>query len=160
MSYNDREKFVAPCGLYCGACSIRSAYNRNDSVLLKAMADGVSLYLGHKVEAKDLACKGCLSDVVSISCRECKMRDCAFSKGLKYCSECTDSPCELIKNFNSDGLPHHAEVLYNVRHQQEIGVDAWAKEQEVIWRCPGCSAGTDWYANKCHSCGADLSGHF
>ena len=155
-----KEVFVAPCGLYCGACSIRSAYNRNDSVLLKAMADGVSLYLGHKVEAKDLACKGCLSDVVSISCRECKMRDCAFSKGLKYCSECIDSPCELIKNFNNDGLLHHAEVLYNIRHQREIGVDAWIKEQDKRWRCPGCSAETDWYANKCHSCGADLSGHF
>ena len=152
--------FVAPCGLYCGACSIRSASNRKDSVLLDAMADGVSLYLGHKVEAKDLACKGCLSDVVSISCRECKMRDCAFSKGLKYCSECTESPCELIKSFNNDGLPHHAEVLYNVRRQREIGVDSWLSEQAERWRCPGCSTETDWYANKCHSCGADLSGHF
>ncbi len=157
---DERAVFVAPCGLYCGACSIRSAYNRHDSELLKAMADGVSLYLGHKVDAKDLACKGCLSDVVSISCRECKMRECAAAKGLTRCSECSDSPCELVKSFNDDGLPHHAEVLKNLKRQREIGVDAWIKEQDKRWRCPKCSAGTDWYAGKCPQCGADLSGHF
>jgi hypothetical protein len=156
----DKKKFVAPCGLYCGACSIRAAYNRKDAQLLQAMADGVSLYLGHKVEAKDLACKGCLSDVVSISCRECKIRDCGFAKGLNCCSECTDSHCELVTNFNNDGLPHHAEVLKDIRRQKEVGVDSWLAEQDKRWRCPSCSAETDWYANKCHSCGADLSGHF
>ena len=160
MSYNDREKFVAPCGLYCGACSIRAAYSRNDTVLLNAMADGVSLYLGHKVEAKDLACEGCLSDVVSISCRECKMRECAAAKGLTRCSECHDAPCELIKSFNDDGLPHHAEVLKNLKRQREIEIDAWIGEQDKRWRCPKCSAGTDWYAGKCTQCGADLSAHF
>ena len=156
----DNKKFVAPCGLYCGACSIRVAHNRKDATLLAAMADGVSIYLGHKVEADDLACEGCLSDVVSISCRECKIRDCAATKGLTRCSECPDAPCELIKTFNNDGLPHHAEVLKNIERQREVGVDSWLAEQAKRWRCPGCSAETDWYANKCHSCGADLSGHF
>ena len=156
----EKKILVAPCGLYCGACSIRSAYNRQDSELLKAMADGVSLYLGHKIEAKDLACKGCLSDVVSVSCRECKMRECAFAKGLTRCSECHDSPCVLINSFNDDGLPHHAEVLKNVKRQQEIGIDVWIKEQDERWRCPSCSAETDWYAGKCYSCSAELEGHF
>ncbi len=156
----EKKILVAPCGLYCGACSIRSACNRHDSELLKAMADGVSLYLGHKVDVKDLACTGCLSDVVSISCRECKMRDCAAAKGLARCSECPDSPCDLIKSFNDDGLPHHAEVLKNIERQKEIGIDAWIVEQDRRWRCPSCSTETDWYAGKCTQCGADLSAHF
>ena len=156
----EKKILVAPCGLYCGACSIRSAYSRSDLGLLKAMADGVSLYLGQKVEAKDLACEGCLLGVVSISCRECKIRNCAFAKGLTCCSECRDFPCELTKSFNNDGLPHHAEVLQNIRRQREIGVDAWLKEQDERWRCPGCSAETDWYAAHCSACGAALEGHF
>ena len=156
----EKRILVAPCGLYCGACSIRSAYNRHDSELLKAMADGVSLYLGHKVDAKDLACKGCLSDVVSISCRECKMRDCAVAKRLSRCSECPDSPCELIKSFNDDGLPHHAEVLKNIERQKEIGIDAWIEEQDKRWCCRSCGALSDWYAANCLACGAALEGHF
>ena len=128
--------------------------------MLSVMADGVSLYLGHKVEAKDLACKGCLSDVVSISCRECKIRDCAFAKGLTRCSECHEFPCDLVKSFNDDGLPHHAEVLKNIERQKEFGIDAWIEEQDKRWRCPGCSAETDWYAGKCLQCGAELEGHF
>jgi hypothetical protein len=129
-------------------------------MLLKAMADGVSLYLGHKVEAKDLACEGCLSDVVSISCRECKIRDCAFAKGLARCSECADFPCELVRSFNDDGLPHHAEVLKNIRRQREVGADFWLVEQDKRWRCPNCSAGTDWYAGQCLDCDNVLVGHF
>lgn len=157
---DERTAFAAPCGLYCGACSIRAAYSQKNVALLNAMADGVSLYLGHKVDAKDLACKGCLSDIVSVSCRECKMRECAAAKGLTRCSECPDSPCDLIKSFNDDGLPHHAEVMKNVERQKEIGIDTWIEEQDKRWRCPICFAGTDWYASKCYSCGADLSGHF
>ena len=156
----DNKKFVAPCGLYCGACSIRAAYSRNDTVLLNAMADGVSLYLGHKVEAKDLACEGCLSDIVSISCRECKMRECAAAKRLTRCSECPDVPCELIKSFNDDGLPHHAEVLKNLKRQKDIGIDVWIGEQDKRWRCPRCSAETDWYSAQCSACDNILAGHF
>lgn len=156
----DKKKFVAPCGLYCGACSIRAAYNRKDEQLLKTMADGVSIYLGHKVEANDLACEGCLSDVVAISCRECKIRDCAFARGLTRCSECADFPCELVTSFNNDGLPHHAEVLKNVRRQKEVGVDSWLAEQDKRWRCPSCSAGTDWYAGRCPECDSAIGGQF
>jgi hypothetical protein len=157
---NDKKKFVAPCGLYCGACSIRAAYNLKDVQLLQAMADGVSLYLGHKVEANDLACEGCLSDVVSVSCRECKIRDCAFAKGLTRCSECADFPCELVTNFNNDGLPHHSEVLKNIRRQKDIGVDSWLAEQDKKWCCPNCHAETDWYAGQCPDCCVTIEGHF
>jgi len=153
-----RKALAAPCGLYCGACSIRAAYARGDVVLLAAMADGVSLYLGHKVDAEDLSCKGCLSDLVSVSCRECKMRDCAAAKGLARCSECPDSPCDLIKSFNDDGLPHHAEVMRNIKRQKEIGTQAWIEEQDKRWRCQACSAVTDWYAAKCPKCGANVEG--
>lgn len=156
----DKQEFAAPCGLYCGACSIRAAYNRKDARMLKAMADGVAMYLGHTVEVSDMACSGCLSDTLAAPCRECKIRDCAFSRGLTRCSECADFPCELVKNFNDDGLPHHAEVLKNIRRQKEIGVDRWIAEQDNRWRCPGCSAGTDWYAGECPECDRTLAGAF
>ena len=156
----DRKDFAAPCGLYCGACSIRAAYNRKDDQLLKAMADGVSLYLGHKVETGDLACEGCLSDLLAAPCRECEIRDCALSRGYTRCAECNDFPCDRIRNFNNDGMPHHSEVIKNVHRQKEVGVDSWIVEQDKRWRCPNCSAEINWYAGQCPECDNVLGGQF
>ena len=130
------------------------------SELLKAMADGVAMYLGHEVDIEDLACGGCLSDMLAAPCRECRIRDCALDRGYAGCTECDDFPCERIKNFNDDGLPHHSEVLKNIRRQKEIGVDSWLKEQAERWRCPSCAAGTDWYAGHCSEWDNVLGGAF
>jgi hypothetical protein len=94
--------------------------------MARAMAD----YLGREVEVKDIACEGCLSEVVAIHCRGCAIRACALGKGLACCAECSDSPCQRITDFSRDGIPRHGEILGNIRRQREIGIDAWIKEQE------------------------------
>jgi hypothetical protein len=154
------EKLAATCGLYCGACSILAAIRKKDPELLELIASGVADYLGHPVEGKDLACEGCLSKVVAVMCRECRLRACAFERGLTHCAQCDDFPCQQIIDFNNDGLRHHSEVLDNIRRQREIGLGAWVKEQEERWRCPGCGCVVDWYAVRCPTCDATLKGHF
>lgn len=158
----DLKKLVAPCGLYCGACVIRATVRKGDSQLLEQMAFGVAEYLGHPrpVKVKDLECEGCLSDVIAINCRECVLRDCVTSKGLTHCAECDDFPCQQLTDFNNDEYPHHSEVLDNIRHLREIGINAWIEEQEERWRCPNCGYAGDWYAEQCHKCGNALEGHF
>lgn len=154
---DDPEKLAAPCGLYCGACSILAGVRRGDAAFLELAALGVAEYLGHPVKAEDLRCEGCFSGVLAASCRECAIRDCALSKGLTHCAGCADFPCAVITDFNNDGMPHHAEVLDNIRRQQEIGISAWAAEQRARWCCPSCGHPTDWYAVKCHGCGYPLT---
>lgn len=154
---NDLRKLAAPCGLYCGACSILAGVRRNDRTFLEMAALGVAEYLGHPVKAEDLQCEGCFSSVLAVSCRDCPIRQCALSRGLTGCAECGDFPCPVITAFNNDGMPHHAEVLENIRRWREIGVGAWAAEQDRRWRCAACGHPTDWYAVKCHRCGAALS---
>lgn len=154
------ENLAAPCGLYCGACSILAAGRKNDPKLMELLAVGVADYLGHPVEVKDLACEGCHSDVVAIMCRECDLRACALSKGLTHCSKCADFPCQQIIDFNNDDFRHHSEVLDNIRRQRDIGIDAWIKEQDERWRCPKCGCVADWYAGQCSNCDTILEGHF
>jgi hypothetical protein len=132
------ENLAAPCGLYCGACSILAAGRKNDPKVMELIAMGVADYLGHPVEVKDLACEGCHSDVVAIMCRECELRACALLKGLTHCSQCADFPCQQIIDFNNDDFRHHSKVLDNIRRQRDIGIDAWIKEQDERWRCPKC----------------------
>lgn len=157
---NDYRSVAAPCGLFCGACSIYQAANRGDSAFLEAAAVGIAEMLGHTVMSDELDCQGCLSDVRAVQCRECVLRDCATSKGLIFCSQCSEFPCQPLIDFSNDGFAHHTEVLDNIRDQKEIGIDAWIEKQQQRWRCPDCGDPTDWYAAHCHKCGRLIEDHF
>jgi len=180
MTSEKKRNLAAPCGLYCGACLIHLASKQGDSELLEQIAKGlfeglrrggkgmpplrkgavVSESREQKLEAKDLACDGCLSETVAPQCRICGFRACALEKGLATCAQCANSPCQELVDFNNDGLPHHGEVLANIRRQQDIGLDAWIAEQEERWRCPECGCAVAWYTSQCYGCGATLTGCF
>ena len=160
MTGQKQQNPAAPCGLYCGACSIYVAGIRGDSKRLEQIARAMAEYLGRPVEVKDLACGGCLSGVIALQCRDCVRRACALGKGLTHCAQCSDFPCQRIIDFNNDGMRHHSEVLDNIRRQRLIGIDAWIEEQKERWRCHNCGHAVDWYINQCPDCGTTLAGHF
>lgn len=157
----DRRNWVAPCGLYCGACTIRLAGKSGNRQLMEEIALALTARQGQSIQADDLACEGCLSDEkVAIVCRDCDLRACAMEKGVRHCSSCSEYPCQAIVDFSNDGLPHHAEVTENICRQLEIGLEAWADEQEKRWRCPQCGRVISWYDSQCSACGSPLSPQF
>ena len=161
MEDQNRHILAAPCGLYCGACNIYLNYNSGDKEALNAMAERINQQREIKLDPEtDLPCEGCLSSTVAWYCRECAMRDCAVSKGITHCSQCSDFPCQIVTDFNNDEWPHHGEVLANVQRQKEIGIDAWLDEQEKRWRCPECGNAVGWYDAKCRQCEAELPERF
>ncbi len=156
-----QDDLIAPCGLYCGACTIRLAGQRGDAKLLAQIAEALTIQQGKPIRMEDLACDGCLSsEVVAIVCRDCELRSCALRKGFRQCSGCPDSPCQALVAFSQDGFPHHGEVLDNMRRQSEVGTDRWAEEQRARWRCPQCGADIEWYAGQCCQCAAALNLQF
>lgn len=157
----EQEELVAPCGLFCGACSIRLAGKRGDANLLNQIAEVLTAQQGHPIQAKDLACDGCLSnEAVAIVCRDCELRACALKRGFRHCSGCPDSPCKALMEFSEDGLPHHGEVLENIQRQRTIGLNSWTEEQRRRWRCPKCGGDVDWYSGQCYECAAVLAPQF
>jgi len=156
MMGQEQKNLAAPCGLYCGACSIYIAGKRGDSKRLEQMAVGLAEYVGRVLDVQDLACKGCLSEVVALHCRDCTILSCAFEKGVTHCVQCSVFPCKQITDFSNDGMLHHGEVLDNVRRQRNIGIDAWIREQEGKWCCPHCGCAVDWYSGQCPDCGTTL----
>ena len=184
MAENKRN-MAAPCGLYCGACMVYGAHKRKDSEFLAQLKEQFTELLSNLADGKmppgapptsknfDLArmkreiqeddcmhCKGCLSDVVAIQCRTCGFRECTMEKGITTCAECPDMPCQRVIDFNNDRMPHHSEVLENLKRQKEIGIDAWLAEQEERWRCVQCKSPLSWYDDKCPACHATLSQTF
>ena len=99
---SDRN-LMGVCGIYCGACLPYRAYKDNDKKLIRYLENGLSM--------EQIRCEGCVSGDVSLTCAQCKLRDCAKNKCLTFCFECNDMPCSMIvelteKRSKADNLPH------------------------------------------------------
>jgi hypothetical protein len=154
----NREKLVAPCGLYCGACPMYLATQEKDEQKARAIMKGF-FAPNSKIALEDIQCDGCIGGGrTAMFCRKCNIRDCAENKQkVTRCSDCKEFSCSLITNFNNDGMLHHAEVLENCRHLRDAGIKEWAKMEEDRWRCPQCRANISWYDPACSRCGAKRS---
>ena len=155
-----KNSLVASCGLYCGACPMYLATQENDEQRLTAMQKQFgSSGLMTKLSKEDLLCDGCLSGGRLASfCRECAIRDSATDKTkTRRCSECAELGCDRITGFNNDGIPHHGEVLENLRQLREMGIEDWTKHEENRWRCPKCRTMFSWYDPECQKCKAPRS---
>lgn len=150
-----KNNLAAVCGLYCGACGLYRARHDDNPQALKEIIKSASERWG--VPPEEVDCDGCLSGgILSPYCRTCRIMRCPSTKmGVKRCSDCLDFPCKMITSFKNDGVRHHAEVFANVKRQHEIGVEAWLKEQEEKWQCPGCGTPMSWYARVCYKCGKE-----
>jgi hypothetical protein len=152
------EHLVSVCGTYCGACPMYINNQPGDKQKRKEMFER---YAGGpmNMNLENLVCDGCLSDGhIAVHCKNCKMRLCAKDKpDVIRCSDCPDFPCSRIKDFSSDGKPHHAELLDNLRNLKKMGIKDWTMHEQVRWTCPGCSNSLSWYDPACSNCGAKRS---
>lgn len=137
----------AYCGLYCGACEVMAAH-RKGTVAQVAQEWGRS--------EEDLRCDGCKTEVTAVYCRDCTFRACARGKGVEFCSECANYPCDALIAFRDDTSPHHSIVVHNLDRIAGIGGRAWCEEQRARWSCPACGEPFSWYADACPSCGGDV----
>jgi hypothetical protein len=153
----NKEKLVAPCGLYCGACPMFLASREKDEKKVQVLLQQFSIRGAGIPE--NMQCDGCIGGGrIASFCRMCAMRDCAEkTKKVTRCADCSDFPCSKITKFNNDGMLHHAEVLENCRKLKEVGIKEWAKREEERWRCPQCRANIAWYDKACSQCGAKRS---
>jgi hypothetical protein len=143
-------EYGAYCGLYCGACAILVATERGEVEKLLEKKEAA----GYTVE--QLTCRGCKTDVLARWCADCEMRRCARERGVAFCCDCDDYPCEHNKAFHADKYAHHSVVIKNLEAVREKGPAAWLAEQKERWSCPSCGARFTWYDEKCKGCGEAL----
>lgn len=120
------KDLLAYCGLYCGACSFKVAYDENDRQHLTNLPSKYDQY-----KAGDLQfCPGCKLDN---QCGECAIRNCARDNKLSHCGDCKAFPCDRLVAFNGDGIPHHSVAISNLKTINKIGEDSWLSQQEKKW---------------------------
>ncbi|MDD5458262.1 MAG: DUF3795 domain-containing protein [Phycisphaerae bacterium] len=122
----DKRKLVGACGNYCGKCSDYIAYVTKDSELKKKVAEEIKKQFGMDISPEKIACEGCWGDIHNAwaASLECKIRQCALTKGILTCAECDSFPC---KTYNEQ-FDNHSQQAKNINSIKQIGIDSWLLE--------------------------------
>lgn len=155
MKIKDERKLIAPCGLYCGTCTF---YNdseiRKTAVRLKQLLDGFE-YVAKIFEQDAPALKDYpeflnvlkyISKQDCLGCRfgggkesgaacmplTCPMLLCTIEKGLDFCYQCTEFPCEMISNaFKDTANKGLIDIWINSNNRmKKIGLDRYLEEKK------------------------------
>ena len=152
----DKEKLIAACGLYCGACEMYRAVHDKDEAKIDRLVKAFNA-AGFKVTREDIECDGCLAGGrLTPWCKECTMKNCPEHKNDNgICSpECKDFPCKTLSDFSRERWTHHHETVDNLRRLHEMGLTKHAEEEGKRWLCPQCHKSVTWFERACASCGA------
>lgn len=147
MSVN--KDLLAPCGLYCGVCSIYIAH-RDNNQKFKEILTGV-----YGVPVEEIQCEGCLSVEPFVYCRSCPIKDCTREREYEGCHQCDEFPCEHIDNFPI--AVGKNVILRSIPQWREMGTEAWVKAEEERYSCPECGYGLFRGAKKCRECKTEVN---
>jgi hypothetical protein len=143
MDYDQIKNLLAPCGLHCGKCFAFVDGNiRKNSLSLKESLGDFEIYAQRFVDLlneplfnkysdfKELLtyfasveCNGCRKEKCKIF-KDCKVRDCHEKKGVDFCFQCSDFPCNKT---GFDQHLHKRSVDINLR-MKEIGIEKYYLE--------------------------------
>lgn len=143
-----KKELLAPCGLYCGVCSIYIAHRDNN---LKFKEKLLPVYKAFAKSVDDIACTGCLSDgEVFPVCRVCAIKKCTKEKSIEGCHKCDDFPCKFINNFP---IPVGKKVIHRtIPYWGEWGTEKFIEDEEKRYQCPECGNSLFRGAKRCNKC--------
>ena len=124
------QKMIAFCGMNCAYC-----------------------YVNHKKKKKCLGCR--LSDEGKPEhCRKCKIKECANSRNVIFCFDCSDYPCGVIKRLDKSYRTRYNESLINnMRVISEKGMEYYLNFEKERLKCPECFGFLNIHNKKCSECG-------
>ncbi len=89
----DVDKMIGYCGYNCHLCAARS----DDPELRQRLVDGWRRYFGHQTyTVENVRCDGCRAGG-RVADKNCKARPCARERGVEYCTDCDEFPCDKVK---------------------------------------------------------------
>lgn len=143
----NNTNLVSACGLYCGSCGIYLATREDDNEKILQYA----VVLNQTFE--ETLCDGCGAERKSKHCSEmCTFIDCKQKKGVRFCTECNEFPCQELKDFRSK-MPHRAEIIDSQYRMQEIDIENWLTEMKDYFSCQQCKTVNSAYHLACRKCG-------
>jgi hypothetical protein len=124
----DYQQMTSPCGLDCFNCP---AYLANEDLNLRA-----TISERFHLPLDDARCEGCRNAKGTISFlgdkKSCNVFSCTNTKGITYCYECTDFPCDHLHPYADQAFsrPHNTK-LFNLCLIKKLGLDRWARDKAL-----------------------------
>lgn len=126
-------KMFAPCGMNCTVC-----------------------YKHCRKEHRHKPCGGCLNEneQATAHCRKCGIRDCVQTKGIAYCFQCFEFPCQRIKNLDRNYNRNYGEnLIENSEIAREKGILYFIDAHTRCHRCADCGGIISLHDSICSKCG-------
>ena len=124
---------LAPCGINCAACFAHLRKNKT--------------------------CPGCRGqeDSQPPYCRRCNIRNCAVSRAIQFCFECSAFPCTIIKRIDKRyRLRYQVNLIQNGLQIKTLGVETFLDEEKKKWACPQCGGVICMHDRICSVCGLEM----
>jgi len=91
----EKYKMIAACGIICDLCDIRLAPDNPEKA--KEIADRFKKELNKEIKIEDIHCSWCKGDRKNHWSPDCWILQCCVDKkGLEFCYECDEFPCEKL----------------------------------------------------------------
>ena len=129
----DYLQMTAPCGLDCFNCHYFLAHEDEE-----AMKTVEKISEEYNMPVEILLCKGCRNHSGQIPLQKhvfgdkhrCAAYECSQGKGLKFCSDCDQFPCDNLHPYadRAGELPHNIKV-YNLCLIKKMGLEKWAESK-------------------------------
>ncbi len=92
------NQMIAVCGLVCSGCGILKA--TTDAKAAQGIVDWFRKERNEELKIEDIHCSGCKGDRAKHWSPDCWILQCCVDqKGLEFCHECDDFPCERLKQW-------------------------------------------------------------
>ncbi len=119
-------RMTGPCGIDCSICELH----------LAGKDEGLKKYLVSRgIPEQSLPCPGCrdLKGACPVIKSVCETYKCSAKKGVDFCFECGDFPCEKLNpaKDGADLLPHNLK-MYNLACIKNRGVTEFKKRSGEI----------------------------
>ncbi|MDD4145382.1 MAG: DUF3795 domain-containing protein [Prolixibacteraceae bacterium] len=124
-----KKEIVAPCGIGCFNCEL---YYENVTTDMQARISQLT-----KIPAEKIVCNGCaggdLCLFLKLQGKSCKTLDCVTRKGVNFCFECPDFPCDLLMPLanGADKYPHNLKI-FNLCSIKKLGLEEWKRQSTSI----------------------------
>ncbi|MCK5548010.1 MAG: DUF3795 domain-containing protein [Thermoplasmata archaeon] len=94
----EQYKMIGACGLICDGCDIMEATNNPETA--RKIVDWFKQELKKDVKPEEIYCSGCKGDRSRHWSDDCWILQCCVDdKGLEFCYECEDFPCEKLSEW-------------------------------------------------------------
>lgn len=119
----DYPQMTAPCGIPCFECYVYLANGNRELQTLLSKVLGIPPEL--------VACQGCRNETgkCTLLPMPCRVYPCAEKRGLEFCGDCPDFPCDYLHPYADNAQRWHNTKVFNLCLIKKMGLESWAKNK-------------------------------